>query len=188
MSINVRKEVEMEEPHLSLSEAAHRLDISERTARRWIKSGKLRAYKPGRDYWIPESAIKEVVVTSQVRPKVEAPSSQQLTLNGLLAEERRHPTDSEIRSLGRWLTYLEWRLNESDLTLAELSHELDAAGGMGIRHAPAEYPDEIFNQFMRLVRRTLQEAKSFAALQTEAAELATDMDRLEEVHAQAQYR
>ena len=33
----------MEERHLSLSEAADALNISERTAYRWIKSGKLRA-------------------------------------------------------------------------------------------------------------------------------------------------
>jgi excisionase family DNA binding protein len=79
----------MEEQHLSLSEAAHRLDISERTARRWIKSGKLRAYKPGRDYWIPESAIKEVVIASKVRPKVEAPPSQDTLFNGVSEEERR---------------------------------------------------------------------------------------------------
>ncbi len=78
------------EDHLSLAEAAERLGISERSAYRWVKSGKLRAYKPGRDYWIPESAVTEIIEQSLVRPKkVEAPPSQQLTLNGELAEERR---------------------------------------------------------------------------------------------------
>src|SRR5215211_8927953 len=80
------KEVRVEEQHLSLSEAADALDISERTAYRWIKSGKLRAYKPGRDYWIPESAVREVVEESKVRPK--APTSSQPSFNGLLEEER----------------------------------------------------------------------------------------------------
>jgi excisionase family DNA binding protein len=79
----------MEERHLSLSEAADALNISERTAYRWIKSGKLRAYKPGRDYWIPESAIKEVVKESVVRPKAPRRSPSELTFNGLLEEERR---------------------------------------------------------------------------------------------------
>jgi excisionase family DNA binding protein len=82
-----KKEVRLEERHLSLSEAAAALDISERTAYRWVKSGKLRAYKPGRDYWIPESAIREVVEESEVRPK--APASSQPSFNGLLEEERR---------------------------------------------------------------------------------------------------
>ena len=71
----------MEEQHISLAEAAKRLDISERTARRWIKSGKLRAYKPGRDYWILESAIKEVVEKSAVRPKVLFPQSREELLS-----------------------------------------------------------------------------------------------------------
>jgi excisionase family DNA binding protein len=79
----------MEERHLSLSEAADALNISERTAYRWIKSGKLRAYKPGRDYWIPESAIKEVVKESEVRPKVERRSSLEPSFNDILAETER---------------------------------------------------------------------------------------------------
>jgi excisionase family DNA binding protein len=74
----------MDERHLSLSEAADALNISVRTAYRWIKSGKLRAYKPGRDYWIPESAIREVVKESKVRPKAPSRSSLEPSLlNGL---------------------------------------------------------------------------------------------------------
>ena len=75
------------ENHLSLAEAAERMGISERTARRWIKSGKLRAYKPGRDYWIPESALTDLVEESEVHPKASA--SSQPSLNGLLEEEQR---------------------------------------------------------------------------------------------------
>ncbi|MDP8952456.1 MAG: helix-turn-helix domain-containing protein [Actinomycetota bacterium] len=59
----------MEERHLSLGEVAEVLDKNERTIRRWIKSGKLRAYKPGRDYLIPESAIGELLEGSEVYPK-----------------------------------------------------------------------------------------------------------------------
>jgi excisionase family DNA binding protein len=88
----------MDERHLSLAEAAERLGISERSARRWIKSGKLRAYKPGRDYWIPESTIREVVERSEVRPKATAPPAPQLSFNDeLAAEERRsRPLLAEI--------------------------------------------------------------------------------------------
>ncbi len=63
----------MEERHLSLSEATEVLGISERTAYRWIKSGKLRAYKPGRDYRIPESAISDMMKRSEAYPKVQPP-------------------------------------------------------------------------------------------------------------------
>jgi excisionase family DNA binding protein len=76
-------EVGMEEQHLSLSEAAHRLDISERTTRRWIKSGKLRAFKPGRDYRIPERAISEMMNRSEAYPKAQAP----LPLNDVAGAE-----------------------------------------------------------------------------------------------------
>jgi excisionase family DNA binding protein len=90
----------MEERHLSLSEAADALNISERTAYRWIKSGKLRAYKPGRDYWIPESAIKEAVEESLVRPKAPAPSPEQQSFNHLLEDERR------LRYLRAWRAFV----------------------------------------------------------------------------------
>jgi len=73
--------------HLSLAEAAERMGISERTARRWIKSGKLRASKPGRDYWIPESALTELVEESEVSPKVGR-SSPEPSFNDVLNDER----------------------------------------------------------------------------------------------------
>lgn len=64
------------------------MGISERTARRWIKSGKLRAYKPGRDYWIPESALRELVEESEVHPKAERRSSLEPSFNDVLEDER----------------------------------------------------------------------------------------------------
>jgi excisionase family DNA binding protein len=98
----------MEERHLSLSEAADALNISERTAYRWIKSGKLRAYKPGRDYWIPESAIKEVVEESVVRPKDRAaPPLEPSLLNGLEEERREYPYPWMAGSLERVID--DWR-------------------------------------------------------------------------------
>src|SRR5215208_8322813 len=87
MSRNDRKRGSVEN-HLSLAEAAERMGISERTARRWIKSGKLRAYKPGRDYRIPESALRALVKESEISPKAPASLSQRSLFNGL-EEERR---------------------------------------------------------------------------------------------------
>ena len=61
----------MEERRLSLREAQAELGISERTIHRWIKSGKLKSYKPGRDHQIPESAIRKVIEESEVNPKLQ---------------------------------------------------------------------------------------------------------------------
>jgi len=74
----------MEERHLSLSEVAELMEVAERTVRRWIKSGRLKAYKPGRDYRIPESAVKEFIERSEAYPKAQAP----LPLED--SEQRRH--------------------------------------------------------------------------------------------------
>jgi excisionase family DNA binding protein len=85
------KEDKVEERHLSLSETTDVLDISERTAYRWIKSGKLRAYKPGRDYRIPESAIRELMERSEAYPKDLSP---------------RLPLEERGAELGVWAAYL----------------------------------------------------------------------------------
>jgi excisionase family DNA binding protein len=95
----------MEEQYLSLSEAADALGISERTAHRWIKLGKLRSYKPGRDHKIPESAIIEAIEAGEVRPKAKAPPSpEQPSFNGLLEEERRRAEREKlIEALPGWI-------------------------------------------------------------------------------------
>jgi excisionase family DNA binding protein len=75
----------MEDRHLSLTEVAGAMGVSERTVRRWIKAGKLKAYKPGRDYRIPESAVRKFVEDSEVFPKAAALLS---LFNGLEEEQR----------------------------------------------------------------------------------------------------
>lgn len=65
----------MEERHLSLSEVAGTMGVSERTVHRWIKSGKLKSYKPGREHRIPESSLRAFIEESEVRaPKDLEPS------------------------------------------------------------------------------------------------------------------
>jgi excisionase family DNA binding protein len=88
----------MEERQLSLSEVAGLMGVSERTVRRWIKSGKLRAYKPGRDYRIPESAFQEFVAESEISPKERGRSLLEPSLNDVLEEERRAEWDAAVRS------------------------------------------------------------------------------------------
>lgn len=60
------------EERLSLREAADALGISEVTARRWVKTGKLKAYKPGLKYLIPATAIEELLEGAEA-PKVLLP-------------------------------------------------------------------------------------------------------------------
>ncbi len=122
----------MEERHLSLSEAADALDISERTAYRWIKSGKLRAYKPGRDYWIPESAIKDVVVESEVRPKAESRSSLEPKLFNGPNDGRRTSilADALVAAADTWLE-------------AVSNPDIDIHKRFGIRDAAIELFDRI---------------------------------------------
>jgi excisionase family DNA binding protein len=92
MSRNDRKDGAVEdatnvftERHLSLKEAQAALGVSERTIHRWIKSGKLKSYKPGRDHRIPESAIRKVVEESEVYPKQRGLLSAEWALS--LADE-----------------------------------------------------------------------------------------------------
>ena len=91
----------MEERHLSLGEVAGLLSVSERTVRRWIKSGKLKAYKPGRDYRIPESAVRQFVEESEVYPKGLVPPS---LFNGL-REERRDPDPDELNAIEKLIAF-----------------------------------------------------------------------------------
>lgn len=94
----------MEERHLSLSEVAGLMGVSERTVRRWIHSGKLRAYKPGRDYRIPESAVRGFVEESEISPKALRRSSPEPSLfNGLEDGRRLSMVAHQLLMLGEHL-------------------------------------------------------------------------------------
>ena len=60
------------------------------TVRRWIQSGRLRAFKPGKEYRVREADLEEFLAAREVRPKAAASPEQQLSLNGLLEERRLH--------------------------------------------------------------------------------------------------
>jgi excisionase family DNA binding protein len=92
----------MEDRQLSLSEVAGLMGVSERTVRRWIKSGKLRAYKPGRDYRIPETAVRTFVEESEISPKARRSSLEPSLFNGL-EDERRLDNEAALAVLFRGL-------------------------------------------------------------------------------------
>jgi excisionase family DNA binding protein len=98
----------MEDRHLSLSEVAGSMGVSERTVRRWIKSGKLRAYKPGRDYRIPESAVRTLVEESEISPKALRRSSPELSLFNGLEDERRSKLEEAKHAAHYIIGRAEW--------------------------------------------------------------------------------
>jgi excisionase family DNA binding protein len=79
-----------EEERMTLQEAAVELGLSEVTARRWVKSGKLRAFQPGRRYLIPRSAVEGLL-----RPAVGPPS-----LDATDEEFGRMLTEADENQLG----------------------------------------------------------------------------------------
>ena len=68
---------------------ADELGVDVQTVRRWIHSGKLKAFKPGKEYRVREADLEEFLAAREVRPKEVASPSPQPTLNGALEEERR---------------------------------------------------------------------------------------------------
>ncbi len=61
------------------------------TVRRWIQSGRLRAFKPGKEYRVREADLEEFLAAREVRPKGSAPSPLEPSLFKGLEEERRTP-------------------------------------------------------------------------------------------------
>jgi excisionase family DNA binding protein len=103
----------MEDRHFSLSEVAIGLRVSERTVRRWIKAGKLKAYKPGRDFRIPESAVRELVEKGEVSPKARAARLLEPSFNDVIGDERRSAFIERVRE------YIETRVTHYEQRLAE---------------------------------------------------------------------
>jgi excisionase family DNA binding protein len=97
----------MEERHVPLSTVAGRLGVSERTVRRWIKAGKLKATRPGRDYRIPESALRALVEEGEVFPKGRGSSPEPSLFNGL-GDERRYKLEEAKRAVQYITGRAEW--------------------------------------------------------------------------------
>jgi excisionase family DNA binding protein len=68
---------------------ADELGVDVQTVRRWIQSGRLRAFKPGKEYRVREADLEEFLAAREVRPKGPAPSPLEPSLLNGLEEERR---------------------------------------------------------------------------------------------------
>ena len=96
--------------YLKIPEVARRLDISEKTARRYIKSGVLPSTFIGGAYRVTEEDLEEFLHRAEVKPEDASPKapapSPEPTLFKSLEDERRTP------SLQSWVLFVE-TLNES---------------------------------------------------------------------------
>jgi excisionase family DNA binding protein len=72
-----RKEISVAEHEQMLTprEAGRRFGVTDRTVKRWIEQGKLRGFRPGKAYQVPESAVEELLERSEIRPKEPTPFS-----------------------------------------------------------------------------------------------------------------
>jgi excisionase family DNA binding protein len=68
---------------------AEELGVDVQTVRRWIQSGKLRAFKPGKEYRVREEDLEEFLAAREVRPKAPRRSPYEPSLLNGLEEERR---------------------------------------------------------------------------------------------------
>src|SRR5215208_4225381 len=110
--------------------------------------------------------------------KAEAPPSQQLTLNGLLAEERRfRPDTREVKNLDLFCTKVERRLDRGHMSPDEIDIALDAVEGF-VAVVAATMSDAMFERFISLGHRLLEAAKEMKV--RGAAEAEAGVARLEE--------
>ena len=71
---------------LSPEEVGERLGVSVYTVRRWIKEGKVRAFRPGKEYRVRVADLDEFFAAREVHPKgAEQPSE------AAQVQERREP-------------------------------------------------------------------------------------------------
>ena len=111
-------------------------------------------------------------------PKAEAPPSQQLTLNGLLAEEWRYrPTTQDAQVLDRYLSRLQRELDEDRMRRPDVERELDVIRAFGPAVC-ASMSDETADLIPVLGRRLLEKAKAMKL--RDVAEAEASVTRLEE--------
>jgi excisionase family DNA binding protein len=79
---------------------AEELGVDVQTVRRWIQSGKLRGFKPGKEYRVREADLEEFLAAREVRPKGTAPSPLEPSLLNGLEEDRR------LRYLRPWRAFV----------------------------------------------------------------------------------
>jgi excisionase family DNA binding protein len=135
-----------EEQLLSLEDVASRLQVSDQTVRRWIKSGKLAAYKPGLEWRIKPSDLEEFL-QARSSPKGVRRSSLEPSFNDALADERR---SGYLRA---WRAFV-WKLvhrweQEPPETSREIAVVLDTMQALVDEGAFGPAPEQITTSDLR---------------------------------------
>jgi excisionase family DNA binding protein len=127
--------------YIKLPEVARRLDVSEKTARRMVKAGKLPAVFIGGAYRVSEEDLAGFLESSKVDPgKAQRRSSLEPSLNDALEEERRAAWEGAVDEAQRlretgwaqtWRALSEWRAsNQRGETYAARRKYLDEMGNL----------------------------------------------------------
>jgi excisionase family DNA binding protein len=74
---------------LSPQEVGEQLGVDVQTVRRWIHDGRLRAFKPGKEYRIREADLEEFLAAREVRPKAARRSPFEPSLFNAVGQERQ---------------------------------------------------------------------------------------------------
>lgn len=129
--------------YLKLTEVARRLDVSEKTARRYVKTGTLPSVFVGGAYRVSEADLAEFLEGARVEPG-KAPASPSLdpSFNDVLDEERRNSEDAwraeylarADEMLDEWEGELEEKLALADNDLAAFFDWLDEIRKFGRPH------------------------------------------------------
>jgi excisionase family DNA binding protein len=107
-----------------IEEVAERLLVDPQTVRRWIKSGRLKAYKPGREYRIRSNDL-DAFLEARSSPKVQ--SLQPESGVAALPEEEQRGLTVLYRELARKGRAVEQRLKSGEQPDFEEMKELDFA-------------------------------------------------------------
>jgi len=139
---------------------ADELGVDVQTVRRWIQSGKLRAFKPGKEYRVREADLEEFLAAREVRPKGPAPSPLEPSLlNGLENERRASPVFADaLITTAEWLASLEPPQSLADVlkrfgfleVLDSLAEPLDV-----LANAPARWERFPLDERMEIGRAAL---------------------------------
>jgi excisionase family DNA binding protein len=153
---------------------ADELGVDVQTVRRWILSGALRAFKPGKEYRVRQVDLDEFLAAREVRPKEVASPSQRSLFNG---EERRYKLEEARRAvqyiIGRAESY------EQELE-GEHAHRYNRADRANEAYILADRAIDEFSSFHRhffdeVARDLVREIEN-----GNAPELVDEFDSLEE--------
>jgi excisionase family DNA binding protein len=151
---------------LSLQEAADRLGVSVYTVRRWIKDGKLRAFKPGKEYRVREPDFEEFLRTREVRPKAPRRSPSEPSFNDVLDQQRR---SEQLKHLRAWRAFV-WKLEhrwkeEPPQTSREIAVVVDTMQALIDEGAFEQPQDQITASDWRTASEGIEQQALFLGLQ-----------------------